>query len=189
MNRRAIAVGALALTVAACSGSSSVAEVATTTIPETTTTEAEPVPMLSEVLGFIEVSVRIGVGESAEVVALAVDDEVLGKIELAAPEGSPAWCTGSLTDLAERDRADEFTITLRGPAVDLTLGGAQRFELSASEVILGEAPVDANILLVSDGVRYEVAEGELDLGETFTSGTFRGTTENGTVIEGAFLCG
>jgi hypothetical protein len=73
--------------------------------------------------------------------------------------------------------------------VDLTLGGAERFELRATAVTLGEPPVDASILLESDGVRYEVEEGELDLGETFTSGTFRGTATNGTVIEGAFLCG
>jgi hypothetical protein len=187
MKWRALALGALALATAACSGSDT--QATTTTIPETTTTEAEPVPMLSEVLGFIEVSVRIGVGEAAEVVAFAVDQEVLSQIELGEPSGSPAWCSGSLRELAELDSVDEFTIQLRGPAVDVTLGGAQRFELVASEVILGEAPVDATILLVSDGVRYEVAEGELDLGETFTSGTFRGTAANGTVIEGAFLCG
>ncbi len=189
---RALALGSLMLAVAACSGSSSDADTPTTTttsVVETTTSEAEPAPMLSEVLGFIEISVRIGVGESAEVVALAVDQEVLSQIELGDPASSPAWCSGSLSDLAELDRVDDYRILLQGAAVDLTLGGAQRFELNAAEVRLGEAPVDASIVLVSDGVRYDVEQGELDLGETFTSGTFRGTASNGTVIEGAFLCG
>jgi len=192
MTRRVLALGSLMLAVAACAGSGSDADTPatpTTSIVEITTTEAEPVPMLSEVLGFIEISVRIGVGENAEVVALAVDQELLSQLELVEPTDSPAWCSGSLPELSDRDGADEFQILLRGPAVDLTLGGAERFELRATAVTLGEPPVDASILLESDGVRYEVEDGELDLGETFTSGTFRGTASNGIVIEGAFLCG
>lgn len=185
---------ALALTMAACGGSDSEAESSATTDPDTAPTETigtepEPVPMLSEVLGFIEISVRIGVGQSAEVVALEVDSELLSKIELNEPSASPAWCSGSFGDLVDLDSAEEYRIVIRDQAVDITLGGAERFELGASDVVLGAATTSANILLISDGVRFEVPGGEIDFGESFISGTFRGTATNGVEIEGAFLCG
>lgn len=184
------ALCALVLTLAACAGSDSQTQASPTTNPAPTTTSVpEPVPVLSEVLGFIEVSALIVVGQSGERVALAVDSELLSQIELGEPQDSPAWCSGSLSDVADLDLVEDFLVLLRGAAVDLTLGGAQLFELRAPEARLGEEPSAAEILLISDGVRYEVPRGELFLGENFTSGTFRGTATNGVVIEGAFLCG
>jgi hypothetical protein len=193
--RVGVLVAAIAL-LAACAGNSSEVEGSLTTettietsIETSTTTEPETVLMLSEVLAFIEVSVRIGAGEEAEVVALAVDAETLGRIELSPPPEAPAWCSGASTDLNDTDRVERFFILLKEPAIDATLGGAERFELTATDAALDDEISVARILLVVGGNRFEVTEGELDLGETFTSGTFRGRTADGTLIEGAFLCG
>lgn len=191
LQRAGAMIAAVAL-LAACAGNSSEVEGSLTTeiTTETTaTTEPEPIPMLSEVLAFIEVSVRIGAGEDAEVVALAVDSETLSQIELSEPPQSPAWCSGAASDLNDTDRVESFQILLKDPAIDATLGGAERFELNATDAALSEEPSAASILLLSGGIRYAVTSGELDLGETFTSGTFRGRTSDGTLIEGAFLCG
>jgi hypothetical protein len=186
-------VAAIALLVA-CGGTSSEVEgtpatETTVTVVTTSTTEPEPVPMLSEVLSFIEVSVRIGAGEEAEVVALAVDVETLSQIELSEPPQAPAWCSGAASDLSDTDRVESFYIVLKDPAIDATLGGAERFELTATDAALGDEISAARIVLVVGGNQFEVTKGELDLGETFTSGTFRGRTADGTLIEGAFLCG
>jgi hypothetical protein len=194
-----VAVGAMALLFSACSGSTpeaeppvtTEAESVTTTVPvdSVETTVRAPAETLADVLGFIEVSVRIGVGEDAVVVALAVDSNTLSQIAFAEPPSTPAWCSGVSGELSAAGSIEDFQIVMRDPAVDVVSGGAQRFELTAPEAILGEDPSTASILLVADDVRYLVAEGELALGETFTSGTFRGLAADGTLIEGAFLCG
>lgn len=162
-----------------------------TTVSETTVpvVTAPPPVMLSEVLTFIEVSVRIGVGEQAEVSAFAVDSATLEELELREPPDAVAWCSGAGVDPDETDRIEEFVVVMRDPAIDITAGGAQRFELVALDAGLGEEPGAARILVVADGVRHEVAEGLLELGESFTSGTFRGVSASGVIIEGAFLCG
>jgi hypothetical protein len=214
MKRFGVAMGVLALSalvLGACSGSTPESEgpststtgtgtetETTSTVTETTsgsaatttdTTEQESVATLSEVLGFIEVSVRIGVGEDAAVVALAVDSATLSQIAFAEPPFTPAWCSGASDVQAESDSIENFQIVMRDPAVDIAAGGAQRFELTSIEAKLGDESVAASILLVADDVRYIVAEGELFLGDSFTSGTFRGFAADGTLIEGAFLCG
>jgi hypothetical protein len=204
MRGLAAAVGAVALAmltvsaVSACSGASPEAQEPDTTAievetengsTEPTAETTEPVITMSEVLGFIEVSVRIGVGEDAEVVALAVDSTTLSQIAFAEPPFTPAWCSGTAEDLNESGAIEDFQIVMRDPAVDIASGGAQRFELTASEAVLGEESSAASFLLVADDVRYLVAEGALTLGDNFTSGTFRGLAADGTLIEGAFLCG
>jgi hypothetical protein len=198
----AVAMGAVALfvvAVSACSNSAPDTQVPSTTGIETQTTKGSTatttgttevsVATLSEVLGFIEVSVRIGVGEDAAVVALAVDSETLSQIMFAEPPFTPAWCSGASEVEAESDSIENFQIVMRDPAVDIAAGGAQRFELTAYDAALGEEPTAASILVVADDVRFLVVDGELSLGETFTSGTFRGFAADGTLIEGAFLCG
>jgi hypothetical protein len=210
MRRLGVAAGAVALiasAISACSGPAPEAQEPTTTEIESQTsapsaqngsatsgtatgsTEQESVATLSEVLGFIEISVRIGVGEDAVVVALAVDSNTLSQIAFAEPPLTPAWCSGASEDQTETGAIENFQIVMRDPAVDIAAGGAQRFELTAAEAILGEEPTAASILLVADGVRYLVAEGVIVLGDTFTSGTFRGLAADDTLIEGAFLCG
>lgn len=167
-------------------GASGVTSAPDTSAPLVT---APPPVMLSEVLGFIEVSVRIGVGETADVVALAVDSATLDELELREPPEAAAWCSGVSADPDDTDRIEEFVVLMRDPAIDVAAGGAQRFELLVSEAVLGENPSEARILVVADGVRHEVDEGLLELGDSFTSGTFRGLSAAGVMIEGAFLCG
>jgi hypothetical protein len=159
-----------------------------TTEPAAETTVADAV--LSDLLGFIEVSARIGLAEDADVVALAVDRETLSGLPLGTIEDSPAWCSGAEELLFdETNRLALYVVRIGEPALDATIARAERFELRATDVSLGEGAVGASIELMVDGRRHEVIQGELDLGETPTGGTFRGITTDNEILEGAFLCG
>lgn len=200
-----VAVVALSLGVGACSsddGGSSVPPSVpgpSTPDPTTTTVVAEtsveptttlPDTPLADEVQFIEISARLGIGDDATVVALAVDTETLERIPAEGPDVAPAWCTGSDASLADFDRAiPRYLVRVGAPAVDATLAGAERFELETGRVRVGGGPVPARFDLTVDGTVHRVLAGTMDLGESSVGGTFSGTTTDGLEIEGAFLCG
>jgi len=194
--RRAFAVAVVgAAGLAACSGDDGGGAVVTTT---TTTPEPEPTEppttspeeSIGDDIRFIEVSARLGVADDALVVALAVDRPTLDEIEATVPDEAAAWCTGSEEGLTDLESVEVYLVRVEDPAVDATLGGAERFELRAENVaIAAENPTPASFELVVGGVTHVVTEGELVLNEAPTGGTFSGPSAEGEVIEGAFLCG
>lgn len=187
-----VVLGALMLT--ACGGDDAGGEaVVTTTTVEPEPTEpldTAPDESIGDEIAFIEVSARMGVGDDALVVALAVDRPTLEEIEVTDPEDAAAWCTGSEEGLVDLDTVEVYLVRVEDPAVDAAMAGAERFHLRAENVVIApETPVAASFELAVDGVTHVVADGELVLNETPTGGTFSGASDAGEVIEGAFLCG
>lgn len=185
-----------AFAAVACGGDDAGGEAVVTT----TTVEPEPEPTeppdttpeetIGDEIAFIEVSARMGVGDDALVVALAVDRPTLEEIEATDPEDAAAWCTGSEEGLAELESVEVYLVRVEDPAVDATMAGAERFHLRAENVVIApDTPAAASFELAVDGVTHVVTDGELILNETPTGGTFSGASDAGEVIEGAFLCG
>lgn len=198
--RRLVAACALVVVAVACSSDDDGAvpppssgpdsTVDAETITTTSTTTTLPEESLADEIEFIEVSARLGDGDDADVVALAVDRPTLEQIEASDPADAPAWCTGSDASWAELDGPiPEYLVRVETPALDATQGGAERFELETENISVGGGPVPATFELEVDGVVYTVGDGTVDLGEIHTGGTFSGRADNGTLVEGAFLCG
>jgi hypothetical protein len=153
------------------------------------TTEEQPDP-----IGFIEVSVRIGVGDDAMLVSLAADRSTIDA-DADGAEQEAAACSGPVLaqEADELDavdhRLDGYQIRIQGDAVAVAEGGAVSFELTAPGPIERDAPARVSFELRTEQTLHLVTQGELVIGEVLSAGVFSGTDTQGNTVEGAFLCG
>lgn len=157
----------------------------TTSVPET----AIDRPSLAEVLRSVEVSVRTVQVDGDVVMAIEVREPTLETIHDVTEADAPAWCSG----VTGAGVGDQFVVRVAPPAVDVSIGGLQRFELRSTLPVAHDAPpAEARLELVVDGSTLVADDVVVDLGPGALSGTFRGTASpppGATVeIEGAFRC-
>lgn len=157
-----------------------------------------------ETLGFIEVSVRIGEGDDAELISLAADRSTLdgGAGDGGAAEGPSdgssdgepiADCSGPAQVLAGAGDTGiidgGYEIRIDPSAVSVAEGGATGFELIVTGAFPIDEPVTAEFVVRTDETEFRVTDGELILGEVINAGVFSGMDADGVAIDGAFLCG
>lgn len=81
-----------------------------------------------------------------------------------------------------------FVVRVSEPAVGTSVGGLERFELTAAELPDGIDPVAATVEIAVDGEPIVVPDASMSVLGDPSAGTFRGTAADGTVVEGAFRC-
>jgi hypothetical protein len=160
---------------------------APTTPVSTTTTTTEPGPPespLADEVASVEVSARLLDDADESLLSIEVGRATLESIESAGPSDAPAWCTGASGNLG----AGTYLVRIGPPAVDSATGGIERFEIGTSQRVVAAGPVPAALEVVVDGRTLTSDDATLDLLDDLQSGTFRGVSVDGVVIEGAFRC-
>ncbi len=150
---------------------------------------------LEELIGFIEVSVRIGDGEEAELFALAVDASTLAAAAIAGPDEAAAWCTGSLLEPGQMPV--EYVLRVEPEAISVANGEIERFELRATGIDVGIDEGDGSsvgfatggVTFDIDSMQFEVTDAAIEFGGTWNSAVFAGRSTTGIGVEGALLCG
>ena len=187
MNRSALAFLVMAPVLIGCGGADGAADQG----PPPDEIELEA----AESLGFIEVSVRIGDGDDAELISLAADRSSLDEIESAEEDLSEvvADCSGPTEVFAgSADTGvidDGYEIRVDAEAIAVAEGGATGFALRARGRFEVEVPVAVAFVLTTDDAEYRVTDGELIVAEVVNAGVFSGVDADGRAIDGAFLCG
>lgn len=167
-----------------------VTDESTTTVvaPSTTaiTTTTLPGPALAERFSSIEVSARVVAATDDRVVTISVDDALADLPDPGDPAGAAAWCSGVIAPLS-----GPYVVRITEPAVDRTEGGITGFELVAPDAppgLDGGIPVPAELGVVLASGPLVATDATLTLTGDPAAGAFRGVTDEGTVIEGAFRC-
>lgn len=194
MSPALLMVPVLALVLSGCGGSAEVSE-HTAGLDTDVDVELEAV----EPLGFIEVSVRIGDRDDAELISLAADRSTLdgtgadgsadglSDVEPIADCSGPAHVLSGAGDTGIIE--DGYEIRVDQPAISVAEGGATGFELLVAGAFEIDEPVAAEFVVRTDDAEFRVADGEMILGEVINAGVFSGIDADGVFIDGAFLCG
>jgi len=157
-----------------------------TTTTTTTTTTTLPGPALAERFSSIEVSARVVAATDDRVVTISVDDALADLPDPGDPAGATAWCSGVIAPLS-----GPYVVRITEPAVDRTEGGVTGFELVAPDAppgLDGGIPVPAELRVVLASGPLVATDATLTLTGDPAAGAFRGVTDEGTVVEGAFRC-
>lgn len=188
MSPALLTVPVLALVLSGCGGSADVPDHAAG-LDADVDIELEVV----EPLGFIEVSVRIGDRDDAELISLAADRSTLDGADGPSDVEPIADCSGPAHVLAGAGVTgiidDGYEIRVDQPAISVAEGGATGFELLVTGAFEVDEPVAAEFVVRTDDAEFRVADGEMILSEVINAGVFSGIDADGVVIDGAFLCG
>lgn len=135
--------------------------------------------------GAVVVSARlVGALTEAQVSARATSQTLATHRDAGAVEAA-AWCT----PISGSVGADApYVVRLSQPAIDDAAGGLVAIELTSAAPVTAPGLVGATLALEVYGVRYEVADATLVVGDDLSDGTFSGTTAEGVTIDGAFAC-
>ena len=170
-------------------GSTTIA-VAPSTTATTTTTTTLPGPPLAERFSSIEVSARVVTATEDRVVTISVDDALADLPDPGDPAGAAAWCSGVIAPVS-----GPYVVRITESAVDRTEGGITGFELVALDPPIGldgGIPVPAELRVALESGPLVATDATLTITPTPTgdpaAGAFRGVTDEGTVVEGAFRC-